>query len=276
LNQASSLFVSGQADAALALASQAIQLNTNHLRGWFMRARFYQETDQPAKAVSDFNEVLRIEPNHTNVWQQLGTEYFRLGDFNKSLECFNQFIEKLPQAGPSHWQRGIVAFEAGKLEDAFQQFEQYRRLDTNDVEVVVWQFLCVAKQRGLERARLSMPSVTSDPRVPMKDIHRLFAGSAEPAEVLRAAALDSSKPPAKPGEKLNEQMFYAHLYIGLHHEATGKLRQAADHLGQAAYIYRVKKPGGELNFMAELARVHLDALRQRMGGGSTAPSAGSR
>jgi lipoprotein NlpI len=261
LDQASSLFVSGHADEAIALASQAIELNTNHLRAWFMRGRFLQETDQPAKALADFKEVVRLNPSNGAVYSQLGTEYFKLGDFKKSLECFDEFLKRVPSQAPGFWQRGIVAFEAGQYEAALKQFEQYRQLDTNDVEVVVWQFLCTAKLRGLERARLSLLPAANDPRIPMKEVHRLFAGTVEPAEVLRVAGMETSRPnETGSAEALNLQMFYAHLYVGLYYEATGKLSQAADHIGQAGMIYRVK------NFLGEFARVHSDVLRRQLAG----------
>jgi lipoprotein NlpI len=267
LDRASPLFISGHADEAIALASQAIELNTNHLRAWFMRGRFFQETDQPSKAIADFNEVVRLNPSNAPVQSQLGTEYFKLGEFQKSLECFDRFLAGMPKEAPGFWQRGIVAFEAGKYDVALKQFEQYRQLDTNDVEVAVWQFLCTAKLKGLERARLSLVRVETDPRVPMREIHRLFAGIGEPADMIRVASLDTSRPGDKVGvEKLNFQMFYAHLYVGLYYEAVGKLKEAADHIGQAAMVYRVK------NFMGELARVHFDALRRRMGANSPTSS----
>ena len=220
-----------------------------------MRGRFHQETGQPEKAVADFNEVVRL---NSAVWQQLGTEYFKLGQFSNSLACFDRFIEMVPAEGPRHWPRGVVAFHAGKYDEALKQFQQYRQLDPNDVEVAVWQFLCVAKTKGLERARLSLLPVENDPRVPMREIHRMFAGTVEPTEVLRVAAMVTAKPPENTAEELNARMFHAHLYVGLYYEALGKLPLAADHVGQAAVIYRRK------DFMGELARVHADVLRQRI------------
>jgi lipoprotein NlpI len=263
------LFVSGRAEEAVALATQAIQINTNHVRAWFMRGRFYQETDQPTKALGDFTEVTRLDQTNAPVWAQLGTEHFKLADFEKSLECFDRFLAAMPEQAPRFWQRGIVAYHAGKYETAMKQFELYRRLDTNDVEVVVWQYLCTAKLKGLERARLAVPAMTDDVRIPMTEINRMFAGTVEPSEVLRVAAIDTSKPPADAAARLNEQMFYAHFYVGLYYEARGQTAKAAEHIGQAALVYRVN------NFMGVLARVHFENMPRADKPTGALPPAGS-
>jgi lipoprotein NlpI len=57
---------------------------------------------------------------------------------------------------------------------------------------------------------------------------------------------------------LRQQLFYAHLYLGLYHEATGDQPRALEHLTKAAGDYQ---PG---HYMGDVARVHRDLLRKNL------------
>ena len=74
----------------------------------------------------------------------------------------------------------------------------------------------------------------------MSDIYQMFRGTRTPAEVLAAGRVSSS------GE------FYAHLYVGLYHEAQGDNVRSREHIALAADP-RFSRVGG---YMHMVARVH--------------------
>jgi lipoprotein NlpI len=121
----------------------------------------------------------------------------------------------------------------------------------NDVENAVWHYLCVARASGVEKARASLLKIGKDRRVPMMEVYDLFAGKAKPADVLTAAR--AGKPPR---ELLNQQLFYAHLYLGLYYETLGDKKQTLEHLQQAANEHRIG------HYMWDVARVHRDLLEK--------------
>ena len=114
------------------------------------------------------------------------------------------------------------------------------------MENAVWHFLCVARKSGVEKARAGLIPIKDDSRVPMKEVHALFAGKAKPEDVLKAASvIGTSKP------QLDRQLFYAHLYLGLYFEAIGEEAKAREHIKLAAGQYRTD------DYMGAVARVHL-------------------
>jgi lipoprotein NlpI len=94
-----------------------------------------------------------------------------------------------------------------------------------------------------------MLPIDNDPRVPMMQIYDLYRGKLKPDDVLKAAEAGS---PSK--ENLNTRLFYAHLYLGLWHEAGGRAGEAKKHLLQAEQ----HKIG---HYMWDVAHVHADRLR---------------
>lgn len=246
IDRAKKAFSSGQKDEAMALVTKAIEAEPKNPRGYFVRARFYEERSEPAKALSDYDHLLELAPGMAEAWQRRGIIQFKLAHIDEAISDFDQFLKLVPGQAPYHWQRGICYYYAGRFDDGRKQFELHQTVNPNDVENAAWHFLCVARSAGVEKARASLIPIHEDARVPMMQIHALFAGKAKPEDVLKAA---------RAGElakaELQQRLFYAHLYLGLYSEAIGDETGAREHITKAAHEY------GGADYMSDVARVHL-------------------
>jgi lipoprotein NlpI len=202
------------------------------------------------KAVADWTKVIELSPRSIAAYQRRGECHFRLGHFKQSVADFDKVIELEPDREPHHWQRGISLYYAGDFERGRRQFELHRTVNPDDVENAAWHYLCVARLKGAEEATKSLIPVTGDARVPMAQVQALFAGKATADDVL-AAARAGEVPPAPRRARL----FYAHLYVGLHHDAAGRKEAAKEHVLLAAEKY------ADDDYMGDVARVHAALLR---------------
>src|SRR5437016_10087812 len=69
---------------ALQLANQGIAAEPKNPQLLYYRGRVYEETGQHQKAISDFDESIRLRPAMTLVYQHRGTEHFKLGQFREA------------------------------------------------------------------------------------------------------------------------------------------------------------------------------------------------
>ena len=107
----------------------------------------------------------------------------------------------------------------------------------------------MARQESPERALAALLPVGPDPRIPMTEIYEMFRGETTPDEVLAA------------GERGGERgRFYAHLYVGLYHEALGRAGDARVHITEAA-DERFAAVGGYMQMVARVHRIELDRAR---------------
>ncbi len=196
-------------------------------------------------AIDRYTRAIGYGLETADMYNRRGGAYFKAGRIPQSIDDFDRAIEIDPRIEPEHWQRGISYYYAGRFEDGMKQFELHQTVNPNDVENGVWHFLCAAKVLGVEEARKRMLPISGDPRVPMTDVYELFRRHVEPQAVLAAA--QAGEPSS---EQLKQQLFYAHLYLGLYFEAMGDEANAAQHIRSAADDYPV---GG---YMWEVARVH--------------------
>jgi lipoprotein NlpI len=246
LIQAKTAFAEGKRDEAVTLATQAIEADPKNPACYFLRAMLHEEKHEAMKAVLDYDQVLKLNPRLPIAWQHRGCEHFKLGAIKESIVDFDKFAELVPQQAPYLWQRGIALYYAGRFKDGRKQFESHQNVNSNDVENAVWHFLCVARDSGVEKARAALIPIKKDARVPMMQVHALFAGKATPEEVLKAAAANATSKP-----QLDRQLFYAHLYLGLYFDATGDETKAREHITKAVAL---REPS---DYMGDVARVHL-------------------
>ena len=249
LNQAQAANAKGETSVARDLATKAIAAAPKNPQGYWVRGRIYATEKNHREAIADFTRGLEIEPRAAEVYQLRGFENFRDGNFTAAIADFDKAIHFVPAQEPYHWQRGIAQYYAGRYEDGRKQFELHQTVNSNDVENAVWHFLCYSRIAGVEKARAGLIPIKGDTRVPMMTVYELFAGRAKPEDVLKEAGGSYSSE-----AQLKQQMFFAHLYLGLYYEAHGKPDLAKEHIGKAAYEYP------QNHYMGDVARVHARVL----------------
>ena len=178
--------------------------------------------------------------------QQRGQERFFDAKIKQSISDFDGFLELFPERDPHHWQRGICYYYSGEYDKGKAQFERHQDVNSQDVENAVWHFLCAVRAPGgsVESARKDFININADGRIPMKQIHRLFEGSGEAEAVLEAAEKTTNE------QERRNHLCYAHLYLGLYHEALGNDEKARQHMLKSAVDFRMD------HYMGKVAQVH--------------------
>ncbi|MBK8095176.1 MAG: hypothetical protein IPK32_25195 [Verrucomicrobiaceae bacterium] len=175
---------------------------------------------------------------------QRGVDMFFDAKPKESVAAFDALLKLEPKAKPELWQRGLSLYYVGDFKGGREQFETHQTFNTNDVENAAWHFLCVAKAESVEAARKALIPIEGDARIPMKQVHELFAGKAKPEDVLKAA--ESGE-----GDALRNHRCYAHLYLGLYFESIGDPVKAKEHMVKAATDFKMD------HYMGKVAQVHV-------------------
>lgn len=166
-------------------------------------------------------------------WMQEGVDAFFDARIDASAKAFDEVVKAVPQAKPQLWQRGLTLYYAKRFQDGREQFEVHQTANSNDVENAAWHFLCVARLEGVEAARKALIPIEGDSRVPMKQVHDLYAGKGSVEAVLSAAGEGDESPLRR------NHLCYAHLYLGLYFEALGEEAKAKEHILKAATDYEM-------------------------------------
>jgi len=253
LRQATDAWEKGDFEKAVETVTKVIESDPKKPALYFFRGSLHEDWNKHDRAVADFTTCIELDPRNAEALNHRGSEQFKLGKIKESVADFDRFLELRPMARNSHWKRGISLYYLGRFEDGKKQFEGYEKVDTNDVENAVWHFICNARAVGVEKARGQILTIGKDRRVPMMQVYELFKGQLKPEEVLAAA--EAGKVDA---EQRKQQLFYAHLYLGIYHDILGDKKKALGHLTDAAGKYRIG------HYMGDVAHVHEQILRKEL------------
>jgi lipoprotein NlpI len=205
------------------------------------------------QAIGEMDHLLKRRPDDAEAHQFRGELHFKAGHISASIQDFDRVLELRPERLPHHWQRGISYYYAGQYQQGVRQFESHQRVNPQDIENAVWHYLCKAKLEGVAQARAALINITSDRRPWAPIVYNMYQGRATPEEVL-AQAGQAGRTEAE----RRDSLFYAHLYVGLFHEAAGQSQQALEHIEIAVQKYLSP------HYMGDVARVHLQ-LRKANG-----------
>jgi alkaline phosphatase D len=176
-----------------------------------------------------------------------GDEHLFAGRFDEAIADFDAFLEAEPENDAYHWRRGIAYYYAGRYEEGAAQFVRHQTVNPDDVENAAWHFLCMARATDVDKARAALLPVGPDQRDPMMEVYELYAGRATPQDVLDKASSSSQR----------DAIFFAHLYLGLYHDALDDTAKAREHIGLATTTH------GRSHYMGRVARVHATLLERR-------------
>lgn len=221
----------------------------DEVRGLTEKALAASRKGDSKTAVHLLTKAIEADADSAGLLRWRGREYFRLGEVSKSIVDFDRYVKALPAEEKTLWERGISLYYDGQFDRGAAQFELYQTYHDNDVENAVWRYLCVARDKGVPQARRTLLPIKNDRRVPMMKIYDLYQGKATSDDVMAAAKA------GEPDEaELKHRLFYAHLYIGLFHEAAGAEQLARQHIQLAAQMYPIS------HYMGDVARVHAARL----------------
>lgn len=95
---------------------------------WLARALQLEDRD-PVAAIDAYRRSLRLRPECTEAWINLGRMFAESGDAEAAHDCFCSALELDPGDATVHYNLGVIAQDAGKEEDAIGHYRRALELD---------------------------------------------------------------------------------------------------------------------------------------------------
>ena len=95
---------------------------------WFARALALEDSDTPA-AIEAYRRSLRLRPDCTEAWINLGRLYAEDGDADAASECFQTALRLDPGDATAIYNLGVVAQDAGREREAIELYTRSLDLD---------------------------------------------------------------------------------------------------------------------------------------------------
>jgi TPR repeat/Tetratricopeptide repeat len=95
---------------------------------WLVRARQLEDRD-PVAAIDAYRQSLRLRPECTEAWINLGRMFAESGDPEAAHDCFRSAIELDPTDATAYYNLGVVSQDVGKEEAAIGFYRRVLELD---------------------------------------------------------------------------------------------------------------------------------------------------
>lgn len=130
-NRGNAYLASGQHDRAIEDYNEAIRLNPEKFLSFHNRGYAYLQKGQYHEAIKDFNQAALLNATSIHVFNHRGHSYIALGQHDRAVADFDQAILLDPKNPASFNNRGVVYLRQGDNERAIEDFSEAIRLDPN-------------------------------------------------------------------------------------------------------------------------------------------------
>ena len=125
----------GDIDGAIRLCDEVINLpekaipSKNRASAFGMRGNAYQEKGDLDRAISDFDEAIKLDPKDALVFGMRGDAYKNKGDLDRAITNYDEVIKLDPKDALAFSMRGDIYKDKGDLDRAIANYDEAIKLD---------------------------------------------------------------------------------------------------------------------------------------------------
>src|SRR5499426_2124525 len=127
--RANGYYERGQYDRAIEDYNQAIRLNPNHANAFSNRGATYARKGEYDRAIESYDEAIRLNPKHADAFSNRGVAYARKGDYDRAVENYDEAIRLNPRHANAFSNRGVAYARKGDYDRAIENYDEALRLN---------------------------------------------------------------------------------------------------------------------------------------------------
>ena len=120
--------VKGEADAAIATASEAIRRDPKDANAYYNRGNAYAARGDAERAIADYSTAVRLDPAHANAYYNRGNGYANRGDTERAIADYTATIRLDPAYANAYYNRGNAYSNKGNADRAIADYTEAVRL----------------------------------------------------------------------------------------------------------------------------------------------------
>ena len=118
-------------DIALELYNQILKINPNHSQTLNNIAVIFTNLKDYQKAISSYEKAIEINPNFADAHYNLGVIFMKLRDYQKAISCYEKVIESNPNYAKAYYNQGNTYSELGDYQKALGCYDKAIKINPN-------------------------------------------------------------------------------------------------------------------------------------------------
>ncbi len=120
--------VKGDANPAIATASEAIRRDPRDANAYYNRGNAYAASGDNERAIADYTAAIRLDPAHANAYYNRGNGYSNKGDNDRAIADYTATIRLDPAYANAYYNRGNAFSNKGDRDRAIADYAEVIRL----------------------------------------------------------------------------------------------------------------------------------------------------
>ena len=133
--------------------NEVIKLNSNYSEAYNNRGIVKYNLGNINEAIEDYNKAIELNPNYAEAYNNRGIVKYNLGNINEAIEDYNKAIELNSNYSEAYYNRGLVKLELKENEEALNDFETAYNCANNDLKKDLINRIIVLDKQGYEAAK---------------------------------------------------------------------------------------------------------------------------
>ena len=118
-------------NAAINCYKEALKINPNHSDSYNNIGAALQLMGDQESAIKNFKHAIKIRPEYPEAYNNMGTSIKDLGDLKTSIICFKQAIKIKPNYPEAYYNIGAALKDLGELEASIEHYTQAIKIKPN-------------------------------------------------------------------------------------------------------------------------------------------------
>ena len=114
--------------ACTAIIHSGRETPENRARAFFNRGRAWSDKGENDRAIQDFDEAIRLDPNYPDAFNNRGVAYSGKAQYARAIEDFDQAIRLDPNYAIAIYNRGLATQALGRPNEAAEYFQRAKQV----------------------------------------------------------------------------------------------------------------------------------------------------
>jgi len=152
-------------DQTIAGCTRVIQSGRENQRdlasAYFNRGVAYGYKGDFDRAVRDFDQAIKLDPNEAIPLNNRGSAYYQIGQVDRAIQDFDLAIKLNPNYPDALNNRGLAYISQGQYDRAIQDFDQVLKLDPKDADAIRNRAMAITRKKTDSSCQIAWPRTKS-------------------------------------------------------------------------------------------------------------------
>ncbi|WLB89247.1 tetratricopeptide repeat protein [Bradyrhizobium japonicum USDA 135] len=145
--------VKGDANPAIAAASEQIRRDPKDANAYYNRGNAYAARGDTDRAIADYTATIRLDPAYANAYYNRGNAYSNKGNTDRAIADYTEAVRLQPTNANAYFNRGNAYGNKGDTDRAIADYTETIRVDPTYANAYVNRGLAHEKRGDFAKAR---------------------------------------------------------------------------------------------------------------------------